>query len=290
MDYIIQMLNLRIKNVVRKFVLFNFLFTLVFLLFTEVFANQCLDYLIQSPDNELILVLDTYKIMDQDLFGQNRLAISYVSLASEKKLLEHSDPRLKDEQLIVAGGGLCGPICLTNIFLSKKRMNKSGSFRYWFNYTQDLVRDILDNYMWHTAAVLKEELHDPRMGTFLQRYLDGDNIVLENLGLRSEPIDLKDYNYNFDFLKTNDAVLMVNVKFRSTNVSPETGHAVIILGVDTKSKKLLVSDPNHPNEILMTPYKVENNEFIFYLWNENYVSEGDTSSVVLQSAFYITEE
>lgn len=253
-------------------------------------ANQCNEYLIDSADNELILVLDANKIVKSNLFGTNRLAVSYLALAGKQKLLIQSDPRLTEDELLVTGGGLCGPTCLTNIYLAKVQMNDVGALRYWLNYAQDLVREILDKYMWHILTNSRRTIHDPRLGTYLDIYLNERNAVLESLGLRSYQADLEATGYNLNFLKSQNALVVASVRFRSANISAHANHAVVILGVDIKSKKIIISDPNHPNQIVISPFKIENGEFIFYLWNDTYVQDGDTSSVVLNAAYYITED
>lgn len=253
-------------------------------------ANECNEYLIDTPDNELILVLDANKLFKSNPFGTNRLALSYSALAGKQKLLVQSDPRLNEDELLIMDGGLCGPTCLTNVYLAKVQMNDVGALRYWLNYAQDLVREILDKYMWHILTTSRRMIHDPRMGTYLDIYLTEKNAVLESLGLRSYQADLEATGYNLNFLKSQNALLLASVSFRSTNISTNVNHAVVILGVDTKKKKLFVSDPNHPNQIIITPYKIENGKFTFYLWNDTYVQDGDTSSVVLNAAYYITED
>lgn len=237
-------------------------------------------------------------------FEGSELANTFVEIARVRRLLNQSDSRLNNMGLMVRGGGLCGPTCASNIFMSvvihngihyrgqklenPKDIPKNLDVKLvekiidWYNESQ------INHYSQSTnkileAWLLKEiepRLFDPKFGVLPEFFVDAikdsyqkmDTRLIENLSIQAN--NLERY--------TNQGLLLgtVEVSRVSDGLRPEVDalHAIVVLKVDTAKKEITVSDPNTPNHIWTTRYAATGRSSIIFRSPNSYF-KGDSPTV-----------
>ena len=258
-------------GVVKGYIFYSFfVFYWVFIgVHTSVWAQygRCEKYLNNVPTAHLystssVLLQSTY-------FGNNNWAKEFVNLATTSKLLNQTDPRLGEMGLLKEGGGLCGPTCLANAYIAKDSLMSKTPSDYWSQNSPQLVRSILDKYFKYTLSIKDLPYMDPREGTFIQYYMSEGSFMLKEMGLKARNLDIQSSTHIFYLLKSRDALVAGSVKFMDASLT-DSRHAILILGADSASQRLVVADPNMPHQILVTPYVITRGKIQFSLWSELY--------------------
>lgn len=229
--------------------------------------GQCAKFL-NSTDRSILLFNATETLLSFDYFGNNNWAKEYIHLTQTKSLLNQMDPRLGEMGLLKEGGGLCGPTCLANVYAVKDSLVSQRTSQYWAQNSPQLVRDILRKYHDHMLSIKELPIMDPREGTFTQYYMSEGSKILQEMGITARNLDIKSPTHIFHLLKTRDSIILGNASFVEKNIGAQ--HAIIILGVDANNNRLVIADPNHPNQILVTPYTQVNLRIRFTLWPDLY--------------------
>lgn len=245
--------------------------------------GQCSQFL--GPELTIVLSNDISDILAQDYFGSNNWAKEYITLTGKESLINQSDPRLGSLGLLVEKGGLCGPTCLANVYIAKDSLTAKTPSDYWSQQAPQLIHRILNRYNEHVLGVKGLPYVDPRMGTFLEYYMSEGSSILREMGIRARNLDVKSPDHIFYQIRRKDSIIVGQVEFpQSEQLSG--AHAIMILGADSKNKRLILADPNEPNKILITDYVLDGYKLKFFLWPDLY--HGVETLVTLESAYLFT--
>lgn len=226
-------------------------------------------------------------ILQSTYFGNNNWAKEFVRLATDSKLINQMDARLGEMGLLKEGGGLCGPTCLANAFIAKDSLVSQPPSNYWSQNAPTLVKTILDKYFHYTASIKELPYMDPREGTFIQYYMSEGSFMLKEMGLKARNLDVKSPTHIFYMLKSRDSLVAGSVKFLDSPLLSDSRHAILILGADSVSQRLVVADPNMPHQVIVTPYQIERGKIQFSLLSELYAG---SKKVELEEGYLFTIE
>lgn len=170
---------------------------------------------------------------------------SFVNLALEGRLLDQSDPRLENRDLMVENGGLCTYTCATNVLHAMTDYMGLNSHPLAFEAVarvESLVR-------------LMELLHD-KDGRLGANFEELKAVTVRDSSRRDEfRLRIKSIPSN----NINERSLIPDVK--SLNLikvdMPQGLHALIVLSVNMKDRTMEIADPNFPSEIETVRYTIE---------------------------------
>lgn len=278
---------------VMKHIFFS-IFTATYLLIMGVTApawaqyGRCVKYLNNKPlPLTPQLIQSTSELSSTLYFGNNTWAKEYIQLATTSKLINQSDPRLGEMGLLKEGGGLCGPTCLANAYISKDSLVSQTPSSYWTQNSPLLVKTILDKYFNYTLNIKELPYMDPREGTFIQYYMSEGSFMLKEMGLKARNLDIQSPTHMFYMLKSRDSLIAGSVKFLDSMELRDARHAILILGADSVTGQLVIADPNMAHNILVTPYTVNRGRIQFSLWSELYAG---SKKVELDEGYLFTIE
>ncbi len=273
-------MNKAIKSVLLSLFLS---FMTIFVNGTEAFAFQCESYL----GYKYQLVQNIKDVVNDEFIPPRSWAAAFAELALNTHLISQTDPILNEMGLIVEGGGLCGPTCVANIAASIDYYKNNKSL-YWVYNSHIFIDGIIRNYA-VVAKSLREPIElDPRFGTYITPFLSEYNPKNVDLRLnvrKIKPNSTKIFSNQFRML---NSILLGFVAFNPVIKNNNTlGHAIVILGVNEKSKQIMIVDPNTPSDVLATSYEIINNEIYFYLDSALYGDKGQ-NLVVLEEVTSFT--
>lgn len=196
-------------------------------------------------------------------FNPGTAAHNFMNLAHNFALLRQTDQRLNQLGLIVPDGGLCGPTSVANIFSALL----SGSVTLW-HISQNspvVVETLVDAFNDYYYKKYKE-LYDARRGTYSDMFTEFIashwSIVLSDLkqfGRRREIVSgivPPDELGPFDIAKVfagGDRLMLAGI-YSIDDAFEGNGHAIAILAIDPIAQTISYSDPNNPNDVLISPY------------------------------------
>lgn len=193
----------------------------------------------------------------EGLFQNGTTKRVYAELALGGMLLQQTDARLNEHNLFVPNGGLCASTCMTNV-LGAASLPAENVLSFKTQSPLMLAR-LVQEY----NAQLNE---DARIGAHVDSVADIANSIFHELIALNQHFSLDQDitiaattkkealfpNRIFSALK-GDSIAIGSV--RPIDKSIRSAHAIVILGVDYENKKLIISDPNVPNDILSVPFK-----------------------------------
>lgn len=256
-------------------------------------ANLCKDYLIltsaQTSSSSSQIVKSVDELVGANDIKYNSWAADYVTMALQNHLISQSDLRLYEMNLIIEGGGLCGPTCVTNIAISRDFHISEGKSTYWSRHAPTFINGLINSYR---RAILKfKELagENALLGTYLEFFTGEFNSDIPDLGVYARSIPVDSPNMMNHHLKNKNGILLALVEFIDP-LSPfyNSGHAIVILGMNKETKHLIVSDPNNPDIVLRTPYKIIQSTLEFNLQDEEYHQTGTGARVRLVEVYSYT--
>ena len=183
----------------------------------------------------------------------------YSELALARMLLEQQDTRLNEHDLFVPNGGLCATTCMTNILgASTLQLENIRTFieraplilaRIVYEYNAQIREDARVSARVDLVANVTNSISNELL-TLNQYNSFEETVVLTASQIKSEFYP----NRIFSALR-GDAIAIATVAPAQGGQS--VGHAIVILGVDNDTKRIVISDPNLPNDILSVPFKFE---------------------------------
>lgn len=196
---------------------------------------------------------------DVTLFPESTAARVFVEMARQGMLLSQTSQTLEERNLLSPNGGLCASTCVTNLMGAMTA--QFHNFRAFPGRAPDITHWVVEAYNQNTG-------HDARMGANVNVMSDvvlGLYPLILNqlnydplftlLDLQLQRFDQEIYAHRIFQAMRHDTLAIASVKaHNSQQFGSNTGHAIIILKVDTEKHHLYISDPNLPNEILRVPY------------------------------------
>lgn len=181
----------------------------------------------------------------------------YSELALAGLLLEQQDTRLNEYDLFVPNGGLCATTCMTNI-LGASTLQLENVMTFTRQAPLILSRIV------HEYNLQVQQ--DARYGAHVDLVADVTNSISDELFALNqfisfeEAITLSASQIKSEFYPNRIFSAIRGDTIAIGSVMPlegesNLGHAIVILGVDNDNKKLIISDPNFPNDILSVPFK-----------------------------------
>ena len=181
----------------------------------------------------------------------------YSELALAGMLLEQQDLRLNEHDLFVPNGGLCATTCMTNILgASTLHLENVKTFteraplmlaRIVYEYNTQIEEDARLGAQVDLVANVTNSISDELLK------LNNYNSFEETVVLTASQIRSEFYpNRIFSALR-GDAIAIGSVL--PAEGYHLLGHAVVILGIDNDSRRIVISDPNLPNDILSVPFE-----------------------------------
>jgi len=224
-------------------------------------------------------------------FEGSDLAESYIAFAAAEVLANQSDSSFNRFGLNPEGG-LCGLVCGANVALARTldllkadKLSKeelllfvknSGDIPLALskaiaeNYTRalnEVFRESADGLLVKTLiALISPDILDPSNGTIFQLLAKAIEETFEKLSmsvrpsLEVRPALLQAETRRGLFLGIVSIMDSLGLEQAVTDAT----HVIVVLKVDTQTKKIYYSDPNHPNYIAVSSYKSDSQgNFVF---------------------------
>lgn len=198
-------------------------------------------------------------------FPEHTSARVYAELAVRDRLLVQTARELELLDLLNEKGGLCASSSLTNVVASM--VAQEGNFVRLMDLsprvTQLLVEKYYEVYRLDARLGADVSMMADVMASFLPEILTRfqyDSFQAD-LNITVTKIQSEFYPYRLFNAMRGDSIAIATV--RPLGETAE-GHAIVILKVDVEAQKLIISDPNHPNQILAVPFRyTEGTDVVF---------------------------
>lgn len=241
-------------------------------------------------NSDTTVIEDLSEIVNSNYIPPGTWAADYALMAFHGVLITQDDPKLHNMGLLVDGGGLCGPTCITNIVASKDFYTSHGRSTYWAKHADTLLKSLLDSYQ-RTALRLEDHSgQNPLLGTFIKFFTGEFNPEALSLGVYVKNISPLSLNQMQSVLHIENGLLQSVVQFINPS-SPFYGnrHAIVIIGLNTDKRELILSDPNDASVLIRALYTIDENQAIeFNLEDELYENNLNDSRVRLEEVFSFT--
>lgn len=163
------------------------------------------------------------------------------------EMIRQTDPRLEALGLVHPKGGICGPTCLTN-FMIAVRQDLKGDFASRLSSPPDAVHELV-------RAVDQATGRNARLYT-----LTGDLRIAIDRMQASEKlsdhftvrVEGRRRPTEFSLGTTGNIVSFIKVE---TPVR-RAGHALLLLGINRETHRVLILDPNFPDRPLVVSYSI----------------------------------
>ena len=202
--------------------------------------------------------LDPAETFDVTAFAENTTARVLAEMAAREMLLKQDSPKLRARDLLIPNGGLCGPVCATN--LVGAMMSQNRNFRSFPRLAGDLTEYILTKYRAATGRDGRQssniiDLANAIVGALpglasLNRY----DSTFANINVTVRHYDKELYPHTLQRALRDDTVAIATVEAVQGSTGPLQPHAITILKIDTTNRHLYISDPNMPNIISRRSY------------------------------------
>ncbi len=208
---------------------------------------------------------------DVALFPESTAARVFVEMAKQGMLLSQTSQTLEERNLLSPNGGLCASTCVTNLMGAMTA--QFHNFRAFPQRAPDITHWVVEAYNQNTGGDARlganvNVMSAVVMGLYPQilNQLDYDPLFTL-LDLQLQSFDQEIYAHRIFQAMRHDTIAIASVKaHKPREFGSTTGHAVILLKVDTEKHHLYISDPNLPNEILRIPYRFhKGTEILFNL-------------------------
>ena len=188
-------------------------------------------------------------------FPEGTGARIYAELAVQNRHMNQAANELEALGLIVEKGGLCASACITNVVSSL--VAQSGNYvalrQLAPQVTELLILKYRDLYNLDARMGADVGLMSDVITSFLPEILQSfrfDNFHQE-INLSVAKMTKEFFPYRLYSLMRGDSIAIATV---APVGRVGVGHAIVILKVDLENSKLIISDPNNPNQILAVPY------------------------------------
>ncbi len=169
-------------------------------------------------------------------------------LSARGQLIDQSDDRLEARNLLIPGGGLCASTCAVNIMhalFDYARIQPNPIQAEPDYYIQSILHELLNLFQ----IEARKPITFTEMRPALKKVVG--QVTSRKRDFGSSILKLSKYNFYEDsFVSKPNAIKLLAVTVGSS------GHAIILLGINPRLKKLAFIDPNDPKEIHYVNYTV----------------------------------
>ncbi len=175
-----------------------------------------------------------------DQLSQANLSGHFENLAHQGLLLRQLSPSLNEHSLLVADGGLCGPICGINILHSVMSFKKKDA-KNFPEKTSYLIARIAEYHRnrTHLDARYGMDMISLRMAL---NFIALSDLKLQ-LGMRNELL-LKNYPFTIESLVPRPNELIIAAIESGLINGKKTRHAIVILEANPATGVVIYADPN----------------------------------------------
>lgn len=198
---------------------------------------------------------DYDEIVNPELVLPESWAADFVYLAVSGHLMSQLDSALEEMGLVDPDGGICGPTCVGNIAASLDFHLSKRTRMHWVENIHIFIDGLINKYQQIAMAHNDETAMDPLKGTRTHYFSSEFNNRNTDLGLFANHYDgynilLLDY-----YLGKKDNISMGAVTFMiPIEGEAESSHAIVILGLNLRTKKIIYVDPNLPGYVQIADF------------------------------------
>ena len=217
-------------------------------------SDECFGYLANNP--YIHVSTNNYdEVVNPEMILPGSWAADFAYLAVNNYLMSQLDEALDEMGLLDPDGGICGPTCVGNIaasldyHLSKRRRT------HWVENIHIFIDGLINKYQQIAMAYNDDTAMNPLRGTRTQYFSSEFNNRNTDLGLFANHYDgynvlLLDY-----YIKKRDNISVGVATFIGpTDQGADASHAIVILGLNIKTQKIIYVDPNLPNYVQVADF------------------------------------
>ncbi len=192
-------------------------------------------------------------------FSETSAARVFLELAEHNMLLQQLATELNSRGLLDPNGGLCASTCITNVVGAMT--TQPHNFRQFKTNSPEILEMVVRAYYEHTGL-------DARLGAFMPEMSEATLSIMIHL-LQRMQYDSMAQEINISMVPSvrefqasrlfqsmrSDAIAIVSVHpARPRPDQLDSAHAIVVLKIDFDARKIYLSDPNLPNQVIKADF------------------------------------